>query len=190
MKGGFGKVYHDVGVKQYYEQSGSDYANPHRYDIERLIRKKLTPGHNPYLRVEDSILDLACGSGEATVALQHLNYKNIAGVDPYTFAKYKEVTGLPCAEHTFLDILNGAMDGHHFDAIVISYALHLVKEGMMHDFCSKLTELCDKLLVIAPHKFPVMKETYGWREVEHFVLDRVHLRVFEKVKSVEEEGQE
>ena len=48
----------------------------------------------------------------------------------------------------------------------------------MHDFCNKLGEMARKLLVIAPHKFPAMKESYGWKEVEHFVLDRVHLRVF------------
>lgn len=62
-KGGFGKVYHDVGVDKYYEQSGDHYANPHRYDIERLIKKKLAPNHNPHLHINDTILDLACGAG-------------------------------------------------------------------------------------------------------------------------------
>ena len=113
-----------------------------------------------------------------TVALQHLGYKNIYGIDPYTFEKYQEVTNIPCGKSTFIEILDGAIDDLKFDVIVISYALHLVKEGMMHNFCNKLAELAKKLIVISPHKFPVMKETFGWKEMEHFVLDRVHFRAF------------
>ena len=97
------------------------------------------------------------------MALQHLGYKDISGVDPYTYTRYEEVTGLPCGRHAFVDILNGAMDGEKYDVIVISYALHLVKDGMMHDFCRKLGELGKKMILIAPHKFPVMKESYAWK---------------------------
>ncbi len=95
MKGGFGKVYHDLGVKQFYEKSGETYANPHRYDIERLIKKKLN-ANNSYIKASDCILDLACGSGEATLPLMKLGYKNIVGIDPYTHAKYEELTGIAC----------------------------------------------------------------------------------------------
>jgi len=63
MKGGFGKVYQDKGVKEYYLQSGNQYQNPHKYDIERLIKKYLTPNHKAHLKINDRILDLACGSG-------------------------------------------------------------------------------------------------------------------------------
>ena len=139
----------------------------------------MVPKHNPHIKVNDKILDLACGSGEVTVALKNLGYNNIVGVDPYTHEKYTEVTGLPCGKETFLDILNGALDDSRFDVIVVSYALHLVKEGMMHDFCRKMAELSPKLIIISPHKFPVMKESYGWKEVENTVLDRVHMRVFD-----------
>ena len=95
--------------------------------------------------------------------------------------KYNEVTGLECAKWTFVDILNGVIDEERYDMIVVSYALHLVKEGMMHDFCNKLGQLSRKLLIVSPHKFPVMKESYGWKELEHYVLDRVHLRVYESL---------
>ena len=63
MIGGFGNAYQQQGVDNYYQQQGNNYSNPHRYDIERLIKKKLTPKHNPHLKVEDRILDLACGAG-------------------------------------------------------------------------------------------------------------------------------
>ena len=69
MEGGFGRVYKQKGDDSYYQESGHDYNNPHKYDIERLIRKKLGP-RNPYIRRNDAILDLACGSGEVTVPLQ------------------------------------------------------------------------------------------------------------------------
>jgi hypothetical protein len=36
--------------------------NPHRYDIERIIKSKLSK-NNKYIKANDSILDLACGSG-------------------------------------------------------------------------------------------------------------------------------
>ncbi len=84
MEGGFGRVYKEQGVSNYYEQSGQEYSNPHKYDIERLIRKKLGP-RNPFIKRNDSILDLACGSGEVTAPLQQIGYTNLTGLDPYTF---------------------------------------------------------------------------------------------------------
>lgn len=62
-KGGFGRVYQEKGVQEYYIQSGNQYQNPHKYDIERLIKKKLIPNHNQHIKIDDKILDLACGSG-------------------------------------------------------------------------------------------------------------------------------
>lgn len=62
MEGGFGKAYSQFGVTKYYEKTGEQYSNPHRYDIERLLKKKLSP-NNAFLRANDRILDLACGSG-------------------------------------------------------------------------------------------------------------------------------
>lgn len=49
---------------------------------------------------------------------------------------------------------------------------------MLHNFCQKLAQISKKLLIISPHKFPVMKETFGWKEVENTVMDRIHLRVY------------
>jgi hypothetical protein len=36
-------------VDKFYEKSGEQYSNPHRYDIERLVKKKLGP-NNKFLR--------------------------------------------------------------------------------------------------------------------------------------------
>lgn len=102
MKGGFGKAYQEMGVDNYYHQQGHQYSNPHRYDIERLIKKKFQPAKNTYLNTKDKVLDLACGSGEVSGPLKQLGYLNIEGVDPYTSERYKEVTGLACRTLTFV----------------------------------------------------------------------------------------
>lgn len=41
MDGGFGKAY-QMGVDRFYTQQGSNYQNPHRYDIERFLRKRFS----------------------------------------------------------------------------------------------------------------------------------------------------
>ena len=62
FEGGFSKAYRQQGVQQFYEQKGDTYSNPHAYDIERIIRKKLGVP-NRYIKVKSKILDLACGAG-------------------------------------------------------------------------------------------------------------------------------
>lgn len=54
----------------------------------------------------------------------------------------------------------------------------------MHDFCSKLSEMAEFLIIISPHKLPVMKESYGWEQVEDSVLDKIHFRVFKSYNFV------
>lgn len=163
MEGGFGKAYTIVGGSaKYYEKNGDQYSNPHKYDIQRLVRKKLAP-KNPFVKVNDQILDLACGSGEVTIVLKEIGYKNITGIDPYTHLKYEEMTGLACKQFSFVDILEGALDDQRYDVIIVSYALHLVKETMLHSFCHKMAQISKKLIIISPHKFPIMKEHFGWK---------------------------
>jgi len=74
------------------------------------------------------------------------------------------------------------MDEDRYDVIIISYALHLVKESMLHSFCHKLASLAKRLIIISPHKFPVMKETFGWKEIENSVMDRIHFRVYDSLE--------
>lgn len=62
MQGGFSKAYKTKGVTKFYEETGKTYHNPHAYDIERILRKKLSKP-NPYIKIDSKILDMACGSG-------------------------------------------------------------------------------------------------------------------------------
>jgi hypothetical protein len=70
--------------------------------------------------------------------------------------------------------------------------MHLVKESLLHDFCNKLSEISRFLIVISPHKFPIIKENYGWERVEGCVMDKIHFIVFRSYNfgEVEENIQE
>jgi hypothetical protein len=42
IEGGFSKAYTTYGVSKFYTTQANTYSNPHKYDIERLLRKKLS----------------------------------------------------------------------------------------------------------------------------------------------------
>lgn len=73
------------------------------------------------------ILDLACGSGEATLALEHWHKQRafsrpliITACDPYTAQAYRERTGRACSEWSFRDVMDGILlenDNEGEDAI-------------------------------------------------------------------------
>ena len=37
--------------------------------------------------------------------------------------------------------------------------------------------MAPQLIIVTPHKQPVLKDSWGWKEVEEIVLDRVHVRL-------------
>ena len=104
FQGGFSKAYKEQGVQGFYQSKGDNYSNPHAYDIERLLRKKLSKP-NPYIKVKSKILDLACGAGEVTKPLLSYGYKNIRGTDPYTSTAFKANTNCECDKFSFMDII-------------------------------------------------------------------------------------
>lgn len=56
---------------------------------------------------------------------------------------------------------------------------------MLHSFCEKLAQISRKLIVISPHKMPVMSEAWGWKELEHSVMERIHFRAYESYEYLE-----
>ena len=86
-----------------------------------------------------------------------------------------------------MDIISDCFEGKTFDCIICSYAMHLVKESLLHDFCNKLSEISRKLIIISPHKFPIMKESYGWKLEEATVQDKIHFRYFTSCYEKKEE---
>ena len=124
------------GVEDFYKQGL--YHNPHTPIIQEITRE--------YCNRHETILDLAAGLGEAT---NHLHGK-VTRVEP--FLPCPE----PCLNYTFEDIIEGKLSSR-FDAIICSFALHLVEKSRLPDLLYALSELSPILYVISPHKKPAQQ---------------------------------
>src|SRR5262245_9963803 len=77
--------YEELGVTEFYTEHGAAYRNPHEAAIREVLQVVVPRWQLDLTRV----LDLACGSGEVTLALRELGAAAIEGVDPYTGAAYQ-----------------------------------------------------------------------------------------------------
>jgi SAM-dependent methyltransferase len=159
-------------VAGYYARFGAGYRNPHERAVRAALRAAAARWSLPLGRV----LDLACGSGEATLALQELGAGQIDGIDPYTYAAYAARTGRPAERHSFEQIAAGALAGRHYDTIVCSYALHLVEPSRLPALALQLSLIAAHLVVLTPHKRPAIQPAWGWSLADELVLDRVRAR--------------
>ncbi|GAA6010708.1 hypothetical protein JCM11491_002907 [Sporobolomyces phaffii] len=151
---------------------------------------------------------------------------SITAADPFTSPAYRQRTGLPCLELSFNQVAAGELpnpsgrprveqddsgeqtseergaEGEElYDLVIVSFALHLVETPS--ELWALLTELSKRakwFCVIAPHKKPDIKTTWGWRRWDpstnwkpaegrgnvggtegdgfEIVLDRVRLRLW------------
>ncbi|WRT70173.1 uncharacterized protein IL334_007167 [Kwoniella shivajii] len=99
---------------------------------------------------------------------------DIIATDPYTSPAYTDRTSSPCHPLSFNDLANGLVPPNPgassppnaepvWDMIICSFALHLVTSPS--ELFALLFELSNKarwLIVVAPHKKPEIKETWGW----------------------------
>ncbi|WWD19689.1 hypothetical protein CI109_104153 [Kwoniella shandongensis] len=96
---------------------------------------------------------------------------DIAATDPYTSPAYTARTSRPCHPLSFTDLASGDVppattaddSGPIWDIIICSFALHLVTSTS--ELWALLYELSTKsrwLVIVAPHKKPEIKETWGW----------------------------
>src|SRR5258708_38489137 len=97
--------YERFGVQAFYERAGSSYRNPHEPAIREALRQSVDRWQ-PDLR---SVLDLACGSGEVTLALRETGGATVTGIDPYTGAAYFERTGQQAEALAFEQISTGIL---------------------------------------------------------------------------------
>ncbi len=171
--------YESHGVTEFYEQHGSTYRNPHEPVIRAVVREAV----QRWSLDVSSVLDLACGSGEATLALRELGVTTVEGIDPYTYAAYEERTGQPAERHTFENIAAGVLEGRQYSLIVCSFALHLVEESRLPVLAYQLSQITPALLILTPHKRPVIKQ--AWTLHDEFVLDRVRARLYRANRPVE-----
>jgi hypothetical protein len=86
----FTDYYNTLGVDGYYSRYGAKYRNPHDADIRRALSQALDKWRTRGLNFSN-VCDLACGSGEVTLALREYFQKrspelllSITATDPYT----------------------------------------------------------------------------------------------------------
>ena len=168
--------YESRGVRGFYAESGGDYRNPHEPQLRRCVRVAVETWRPDLSRV----LDLAAGSGEATLALRELGAATVDGVDPYTADAYLRRTGRPAERLTFEDVAAGALSGRRYTLAVCSFALHLVEPSRLPAVAQQLSLAGDQLLILTPHTRPVIKSWWGWDPVGEVVVERVRARMYRR----------
>src|SRR4051794_17408381 len=145
--------YEAHGVAAYYRRFGAAYRNPHEPAVRRTLRAAVAAWRPDLSRV----LDLAAGSGEATLALRELGAAEVDGIDPYTAAAYEARTGRPAAALSFEDVAVGALAARPaYSLVVCSFALHLCEPSRLPGVAAALALVSPALLVVTPHKRPVI----------------------------------
>lgn len=166
--------YEALGVRGYYQRHGARYRNPHEPAVQQALAAAVAAWQPDLSRV----LDLACGSGEATLALRALGAQAIEGVDPFTAEAYQARTGQPALALSFEAVAGGALEGRRYSLIVCSYALHLLAPSRLPQLAYQLSRLAPALLVLSPHKRPHLRPEWGWRLEGERVVERVRTRLY------------
>jgi hypothetical protein len=166
--------YERHGSDGYYRRFGRDYRNPH----EPIVRESILSAVLRWKPDLSAVLDLAAGSGEATLALREAGAGRIDGIDPYTFEAYLHRTGRPAERMTFDQIAAGALAGRRYSLIACSFALHLCQASRLPGLTSQLALISPALLVLTPHKRPEIRPAWGWKLQGEFLSDRVRTRMY------------
>jgi hypothetical protein len=184
--GGYTSVrgaYDSLGAAGFYSEHGAKYSNPHETVMAETLSMSLDvwevagllgamPKERPW-----RVLDLACGGGEGTLALEAwLKQRadrdggnraavacNVEACDPYTAVRYEERTGRRAHPWSFEQIAGGILDeAQPYDLIVASFCLHLLEPSYLHTTLAALARSSRFLLVATPHKRPVIEQATGW----------------------------
>jgi SAM-dependent methyltransferase len=167
--------YEKFGVVGYYSKHGNSYSNPHYPEIQSCLKLVISD-----LKV-DSVLDLACGSGEVTKFLKDEignEIKVIESCDPFTQEAFKQRLGYYPHNWSFQDIADGVLESKEFDLCVSSFALHLMNSSQLFSTLFELANRCKRLLILSPNKHPLVKSNTCWELERHFVHQRVHVRLY------------
>jgi SAM-dependent methyltransferase len=163
--------YDELGVEGYYASQGSSYRNPHEKQIHHLLEQFV-----PQLDLTN-VLDLACGSGEVTLKLLEHDAA-VSGIDPYTAEAYLARTGQTAEPIHFEDIAIGGLEGRVYSLVVCSFAMHLCSNSRLPTLAYQLAQISPKLLILSPHKRPIIKPEWGWQLESELHFERVKARLF------------
>lgn len=168
------KGYEEHSVQGFYEKFGDEYSNPHEKEIGQILQLAVDKWELDLHKV----LDLACGSGEITIALQKLGCVNIDGIDPYTYNAYLKRTGKQAEAYTFEDIAAGQLCGRNYSLIICSFAMHLVAESRLPILLYQLSLITDSMAIFTPNKRPHLREEWGWICLDEIIYNRVRARFY------------
>ena len=166
-------AYEREGPEEFYRRHGGDYRNPHEHIVQAILVQAVAAWRLDLGRV----LDLACGSGEATMALRELGAA-VEGTDPFTGDAYLARTGARALPLSFENVAWGALAGQQFSLIVCSFALHLLEESRLPALCYALSRISPALLVITPIKRPQIKPAWSWTLTGELLHERVRARLY------------
>jgi hypothetical protein len=169
-------LYEEHGATEYYRAHGATYRNPHEPIVRALIQQA---AHDFPFNRSAGVLDLAAGSGEATLALRELGCTSIDALDPFTGQAYSERTGQHCESISFEEVARGVLASRRYELCVCSFALHLAPNSVLPNLCFQLALICKTLWVLTPHKRPHLKEEWGFKMRNEILLSRVRLRVYD-----------
>jgi SAM-dependent methyltransferase len=168
-------AYKEEGVAGFYSRAGADYRNPNEAGVKEAL--KLALKWKPDF---SSVLDLGCGSGEATLALKAFGVASaaITGCDPYTGAAFLARTGRKAESWSFVDIASGCLEDRRFSLVIASFSLHLCPESLLPGLCYALSQASRQLLVLTPHKRPEIR--WGWKHIaeDYARIERVRVRFY------------
>lgn len=171
-------AYEELGAEGFYARHGAVYRNPHEPRVGAVLTRVLAGPLAAEPDLLDDVLDLACGSGEATLALRGMGARTVSGIDPYTGAAYRERTGDDVEPWRFEEVAAGALAGRTYSLVVCSYALHLLAESRLPALAYALTDVTTAFVVVTPHKRPALRPEWGWHLHRELVVDRARARLY------------
>ncbi|ORY33375.1 hypothetical protein BCR39DRAFT_463527 [Naematelia encephala] len=150
--------YNEHGVDEYYRKVAATYRNPFFPGIKKVIWALMKEwwAKEGMVTARVSVLDMAAGSGEATLCLLEWEQAvrttppprldkipvqssvplidgfpgfDILATDPYTFPAYLRRTSRTCFPLSFADLANGVLPPNApnvWDIVICSFAMHLV----------------------------------------------------------------
>jgi hypothetical protein len=163
-----------LGVEAYYRRHAATYRNPH----EDAVRAALGHAVVDWTLDLSHVLDLAAGSGEATLGLRELGAARVDAIDPFTAEAYRARTGALCEPLDFASVAAGALAGRRYSLIVCSFAMHLCEPSRLPALTQQLSFIGPGLLILTPHKRPVLRREWGWELVDERVTQRVRARLY------------
>lgn len=195
-------AYEACGTTDFYMSHGAEYSNPHEQVLAECMSTALCHWLPTLQLSEDAavpwrVLDVACGSGEASLAFSaairgRVGALEVLACDPYTYTRYEERTGRSCHRWSFDELADGVLERTQpmaIDLVLASFCLHLLHPPSLHRTLAALARVSRWLLVATPHRKPAIDESTGWslaaaEQTAHDLFDsgskrhRVRLRLY------------